>query len=121
MKGKNNKTSASCAEINDYSIILTVNCVPANCSQKMLMTSPSSISYCKKIIHNKSNFWSVAMWMLRYTRDCICDTVPPCRVRVLLLYSSSGQGQTFMVFICCRTTLVTHLCKRNTVKVEWPN
>ena len=22
------------------------------------------------------------MWLLRYTRNCICDTVPPCRSRV---------------------------------------
>ena len=24
----------------------------------------------------------VAMWLLRYTRYCICDTDPPCRAHV---------------------------------------
>ena len=31
--------------------------------------------------------------LLRYTRCCICDTDPPHRAHVQLLYTSEGQGK----------------------------
>ena len=41
------------------------------------------------------------MQLLGYTRYCICDTVPLCRVHVhmYIIYSPSGPGQTFIQFL----------------------
>ena len=46
-------------------------------------------------------FWPVATLLLRYTRYCICDTVPPCRVHV--------HSFTIIQFLRARTNFIQFL------------
>ena len=56
------------------------------------------------------------MWLLRYTRYCICDTVPPCRAHVHItmftINDTVPEGQdkhTFIQFLGAKNMFIVSM------------